>query len=141
MTYTSGLLLDTDVIAEVRGPDPDATVVDFLRRRRHLRIFVSALTVGELQSMARQEDFRPVGTWLHELTERYGPNILPVDAGVASAWASTPGAAEVPAVRALIAATARRGDLSVVSGRMEIYRNLGVPIIDPWAAGAPGPIT
>lgn len=133
MAPSGGLLLDTDVVAELRRPAPDPAVVDFLQRRRHFRIFVSAITIGELHSLSRQdENFQDVEPWLREFKELYGPNILPIDADVAAAWGPMASSAEVPAVESLIAATAVQQHLSVVTGNVEIYRRLAVPVINPW---------
>lgn len=132
MKRTSGLLLDTDVIVHLRSSDPDPAVIEFLERRRHLRIFVSVLTIGELHSLIQDEHFRGVGNWLHEFTERYGAHILPVDAEVAALWGPMSGNAGVPAVDSLIAATALQKSLAIVSGNAELYRALAVPAINPW---------
>lgn len=141
MTHTSGLLLDTDVVVDLRSPSPHPAVVDFLDRRRHFRIFVSALTIGELHLLSRQhEHFHDVGAWLRAFGERYGQNILPVDADVAAVWGRISGDAETSAVDSLIAATAISKSLSIVSGNAEAYRRLSVPAINPWTAQhyAPG---
>lgn len=135
MTRTTGLLLDTDVIVNVRSPSPHPSVVDFLYRSRHIRIYVSALTIGELHLLSRQEEHFPyVGAWLREFTEHYGQNILPVDAEVAAVWGPLASNSEVPAVDSLIAATALQRSLRVVSGNVEVYRKLAVPAVNPWLA-------
>lgn len=140
MAPPSGLLLDTDVIAELRGPSPHPAVTGFLHRRRHFRIFVSALTIGELYSLGRRnEHFPDLDAWLHEFAERFGSNILSVDADVAVAWAPLADHADVALADSLIAATALHRGLSVVSGNVEPYRRLAVPVIDPWTAGEQSP--
>jgi len=42
---------------------------------------------------------------------------------------------EVPAVDSLIAATAVKHCLTIVSRNVEGYRKLAVPAIDPWQVG------
>ncbi|MFJ6001303.1 PIN domain-containing protein [Arthrobacter sp. NPDC092385] len=136
MAPPSGLLLDTDVIAELRSPSPHPAVTGFLHRRRHFRIFVSALSLGELHSLGRRnEHFPDLEAWLHEFAERFGPNILSVDADVAVAWAPLADHADVALADSLIAATALHRGLAVVSGNTEPYRRLAVPAINPWTAG------
>lgn len=140
MALPSGLLLDTDVIAELRGPSPHPAVTGFLHRRRHFRIFVSALTLGELHSLGRRDEHFPdLEAWLFEFAERFGPNILSVDVGVAVAWAPLAGHADVALADALIAATALHRGLAVVSGNVEPYTRLAVPVINPWTAAERSP--
>lgn len=136
MSTPAGLLLDTDVVAELRGPDPDPAVVGFLHRRRHLRVYLSALTIGELNQLGRQDlRFQSVQGWLDELNERFADNILPVDNQVALRWGQLEGGTEVSAVESLVAATALCKNLMVVSRKVDSYRKLAVHAVDPWAAG------
>jgi predicted nucleic acid-binding protein len=136
MAPASGLLLDTDVVAELRGPSPHPTVAEFLRRRRHFRIFVSALTIGELHLLSRQnEHFQEMDAWLDEFKERFRPNILPVDVDVAAAWGPLSGDPAVAAIDSLIAATALHKGLCVISGNADAYRRLAVPALNPWSEG------
>ena len=137
MGSVSGLLLDTDVVVELRSPEPSAAVTDFLRRRRHHRIFVSALTIGELHLVSREhEEYQDMSAWVQDFVDHYGPHILPVDTAVAARWGPMLTDGEVSAVDSLIAATAAEKNLSVVSRNVEIYRRFAVPAINPWIAEA-----
>ncbi|MBD7996781.1 hypothetical protein H9639_15900 [Arthrobacter sp. Sa2CUA1] len=132
MSTQAGLLLDTPVVAEVRGPSPDPGVVAFLRGRSHLRIFVSALTLAELDA---QES--PDG-WLDEFVHRFSGNILPVSHQVAVAWRSLPAAPPAgnadarAAFRSLIAATAIEAGLTVVTHETAAYEAYGAPAVSPF---------
>ncbi|MBD8043252.1 hypothetical protein H9638_05435 [Arthrobacter sp. Sa2BUA2] len=131
MSTPAGLLLDTPVVAEVRGSSPDPGVVAFLRSRSHLRIFVSALTLAELDS---QES--PDG-WLDEFIHRFSGNILPVSHHVAVAWRSLPQAPSAEtsdareAFRSLIAATAIEAGLTIVTHETGAYEAYGAPAVSP----------
>jgi len=133
-----GLLLDTDVVAELRRENPAPAVVEFLQRRRRSRVYISALTLGELHALSTQDSALAgqADSWLAELTERFAAYILPVDLQVAEAWAPL-AIQDVPAVESLIAATAVKHCLTVVSGNAEGYRRLSVEACDPWKS-APG---
>lgn len=137
MRGPSGLLLDTDVVAEVRRAVPHPAVVDFLQRRRHLGIYISALSVAELHLLGNQEGGGPDdgGAWLGELASRFSGFILPVDLDVAMSWAPMAGNPEVTAVDSLIAATAVQHCLTIVSRNVDGFRKLAVPAIDPWQVG------
>lgn len=135
MSTPAGLLLDTCVVAELRSPDPDPAVVGFLHRRRHLRVYLSALSIGELHRLGRQDlRLQSVQGWLAELNERFADNILPIDHRVAVRWGQLDGGSDVSAAQSLIAATALDKNLTVVSRNVESYRKLTVPAVDPWAA-------
>lgn len=133
MARTSGLLLDTDVIVELWSSRPSTAVVDFLQRRRHSRIFVSALTIGELHLVTREnQQYQTIGAWVQEFVDTYSSNILPVDVDIAAVWGPMLSDAEVSAVDSLIAATAIHKSLSIVSGNVEVYRDFAVSAINPW---------
>ena len=133
MSSPAGLLLDTPVVAEVRRPSPDPEVVGFLRSRSHLRVFVSALTIGELDSPEN-----PAG-WLDELIRRFSGNILPVDHRVALRWRALPDVPQAPpgdtrgALRSLIAATAIEHGLAVVTPEAGAFAAYGAYAVSPFA--------
>ena len=126
MSSPSGLLLDTPILAEVRGGRADPAVVAFLRSRSHLRVFVSALTVGELESEAPG--------WLQELSRRFAGNILPVDHEVAMLWRTLPppDAGDTRGIhRSWLAATAIQRDLTVVTPEPEAFEAYGAHAVSP----------
>lgn len=140
---SQGLLLDADVLAEIRRPEPDLRLVAFLRRRAHRTLFLSALSVGELRGLYPGPETQ---RWLDELLERFSQHVLAVDAEVARAWAGRatpdsllrsgrplPGTSWTgAAVEGLLAATAEVHGLTVVSSKAEAYRAWGVEAADPW---------
>ena len=128
MSGPSGLLLDTPVLADVRSGSPDPAVVDFLRSRSHLRVFVSALTVGELESTTP--------AWLRELSARFTENILPVDHEVALLWRTLPQPAADDArgaLRTWLAATAIHRNLTVVTPEPEAFVACGAHAVSPFS--------
>ncbi|MFJ2508776.1 PIN domain-containing protein [Arthrobacter citreus] len=127
MSGPSGLLLDTPVVAEVRSGSPDRAVVEFLRSRSHLRVFVSALTVGELESTTPG--------WLWELSSRFAENILPVDHEVALLWRTLPPPAPEDVRGGLknwLAATAIARNLTVVTPEPEAFVACGAHAVSPF---------
>ncbi|MBE8527834.1 plasmid stabilization protein [Amycolatopsis sp. H6(2020)] len=147
----TGLLLDSGILAQLRGSAPDRAVVAFLRRRAHRVLYVSVLSLGELAARFPGPE---TDRWLDELAERFRGHLLPVDDAVARAWAARPLPAgpaglrsvaddeepgEAPGetagpedgVHGLLAATARVHGLSVVSAQAAAYRAWGVEALDP----------
>ena len=65
----SGMLLDSDVLAEIRKADPDPAVVAFLRRRSFRHMYISVLSIGELKGLY---PYPETDRWIAELLERFG---------------------------------------------------------------------
>ena len=138
MSSSSGLLLDLGILMRLRGASPDPVIAEFLHRRRHQRMFISALTLCELSAQA-QEHAPAGGTtasedgWLQELAERFAANILPVDHHIALACEQ-----HGPRSQAILAATARHHHLTVVSVDASGYAGFDVGILDPLAIANEG---
>ena len=52
-------LLDTNVVSELRRPRPDKAVVDWISGRSPDRLFISAVTISEIQAgieITREQD-------------------------------------------------------------------------------------
>lgn len=127
MSVAAGLLLDTPILLHIRRATVDPAVGDFLHGRRQLRFYVSALSLGQLRHARPDDD-----GWLADLRARFARHILPVDDAVAMAWVPPSTGSEVTVVRSLMAATAARHRLTVVSDDVAPYRQLGVSAISPW---------
>lgn len=139
---TVGLLLDSDVLAEIRKAQPDPHVVAFLRRRSYRTLYLSVLSLGELKGIFPSAE---TDRWLQELLDRFKDHVLDVDAQVSLEWAGRHAeralhavgseiAAPLPtaALEGLMAATASVHDLEIVSSKAEVYRSWGVPASNPF---------
>lgn len=106
-------------------------------------MYLSVLTLGEItkgiEKLPESKKRRELSRWLNdELTERFKGKILTVNTEVAQTWGSVLAQSEkngrpVPAIDALIAATAIVNDLFVVTRNTSDMTATGVPIIDPWS--------
>lgn len=134
-------LIDTCAISELVRPTPSPLVLKWFDAVPSDALFISALTLGEIRKGVeklpagrRREHIR---AWLEiDLPAWFDGRVLPVDAPVADEWGrlvATAGAS-IPAIDALIAATALRHRLSVVTRNAADFAGTGVPIIDPWDA-------
>ncbi len=137
-------LLDTCVISELVKPSPAASVCDWLAARDEETLFLSAITLGELEkgvaklpASARKKT--QLARWLRsELPERFSNRILPVDAQVAARWGELAGGAAargkpLPVIDGLIAATALQHNLTVVTRNVRDFERCGVRPFNPWA--------
>ena len=139
MNQASGLLLDTDVVADVRSGSPDPAVIKFLRLRRHQRLYLSVLTVGELYRLHGDASGQDPGQdpgrgWVEELQQRFPANILPIDSAVAVKWAPLAAVPGLDAIDSLIAATALRHRLTVVCRDAIRFAELGLNAVTPFSS-------
>ena len=137
-----GYLLDTPLLSELVKRTPYPAVVAWVDARDEDTLFISVITLGELQKGVSKLPASPrkegLQSWLaQDLVQRFGGRILPVDSAVALAWGTLQGEAErsgskLPVVDALIAATASVHNLTVVTRNVRDLRRCGVPVVNPW---------
>ena len=137
-------LLDTCVLSEFQRPTPQATVVAWLRAQEEEALFLSVLTLGELQrGISRLPASRKrnrLQAWLDsDLRQRFEGRILPIDDVVALRWGGVQARVEargtpLPVMDSLIACTALTHDLAVVTRNGEDFAHTGVAVVDPWVA-------
>jgi len=130
-------LLDTNVVSELRRPRPHGGVVAWLAAVGTAEVFLSAVTMGELQAgveQARQQDPAKadiIETWIDSLVENY--NILSMDSRCFRRWAQLMrGQPQDLVADAMIAATALTHDLTVVTRNIRDFERLGLSAIDPF---------
>ena len=77
-------LLDTNVVSELRRPRPHGAVLDWIAKAPAEQLFVSAVTVGEIQAgieITREQDgakAEELEAWLNRVLASYG--VLAMDA-------------------------------------------------------------
>ena len=132
-------LLDTNVISELRKPQAHAKVVAWAKSAVANRMFISAITLKELETgVLRMERKDPaqgkvLRTWLkRHVIPAFDARILPVDAAVALRCAHLHVPDQANESDALIAATALVHGLTVVTHNVSDFTSSGVPLINPW---------
>lgn len=135
-------LLDTCLLSELRKPAPDAGVVAWISDIDEARLFVSVLSLGEIQKgVAKPENGRRKNAfqhWLeHDLLRRFDGRILPLDLDMALEWGLTSAANETrgnpaPVVDALLAVTAITRNLTLVTRNDKDFANFSVKVLNPW---------
>jgi hypothetical protein len=111
-----------------------------MQHRPSSTLFLSVLTLGELRKgVERLPDVQrklDLTDWLEsDLPVFFTGRILPVDAQVCDLWGRMTARAgrPVPAIDSLIAATAARHDLVLVTRNVRDFEGLGVPLVNPWS--------
>jgi predicted nucleic acid-binding protein len=132
-------LLDTNVISELRKPKPHGAVMALLRSVDLRTLYVSVVTLGEIQAgieITREQDAAKAAeleTWLDQIVGSW--NVLPMDTAAFRLCAKLMHRTSDALVDdAMIAATARVHGLVVVTRNVRHFKNLGVDLIDPFAA-------
>lgn len=74
--------------------------------------------------------------WLADVAEAFGPRVLGVDAAVAAAWGRLSAIRSVPAIDALLAATAAAHGLVLVTRNTADVDGLGVRLLNPFGMAA-----
>lgn len=135
------VLLDTCVLAEIRHPQGNPEVKDRVSAFAEDSLFLSVLTVGEIHKgivlLKAGPKQRELSDWLLGLETHFGSRILGVDGEVARLWGQLTARAQtdgivVSAADGLIAATALRHGLCVVTRNTRHFAATGAQILDPW---------
>ena len=134
-------LLDTNVVSEVRKQKPHGAVVGWLRSLREDQVFLSAVTMGELQAgieLTRAQDAdkaSEIEAWTDQLADSY--QILPMDTSCFREWARLMhGKSDRLIEDGMIAATARIHDLIVATRNEHVFTPFGVRVLNPFNRNA-----
>jgi predicted nucleic acid-binding protein len=137
-------LVDTCVLSELVKKRPDPLVVRWVDEAEEETLYLSALTIGELQKgvakLRPSAKRRPLERWVAtDLPARFVRRILPISIEVAVRWGELSGELErrgepLPVIDALIAATALTSNLTVVTRNTTDLRRTGIKLVNPWPA-------
>ena len=135
-------LVDTNVISELAKPNPDAKVLQWLRKHE-AELYISTITIGELRRgiEALPSGKRKTGlqTWLIGLCKRMEGRILSFNTSTAHIWGQLMAGWEkrgitAPSLDSQLAATAHRHRLTVVTRNTADFQHTGVKLHNPFPA-------
>jgi toxin FitB len=131
-------LVDANVLSEVTRPAPSTAVIDWLRTHEP-DLVVTPIVLGEIEYgiglTTSSSKRKALQQWFEEGLQRL--RILDFDSGTASAWAALlvrlkkKGQA-MPVKDSLIAASALQHQLTIVTRNINDFRNVGVPLMNPF---------
>ena len=130
-------LLDTNIVSESRKPKPHGGVMAWLAAQEAATLYISALTIGELQrgiELTRTQDATKaaqIETWLEQVVT--SGQVLTLDAAVCREWARLMhGRSNTLAEDAFIAATALVHRLTVATRNVRDFKALAVKTLNPF---------
>ena len=138
----SGFLLDTNIISELVKRRPEANVTAWIGDTDESLLYLSVLTFGEIRrgiaALPQSRRRAALEAWLDkDLRTRFEGRILDIDLEVADRWGLLTAAARrsgivLPVIDGLLAATALKHNLTLVTRDTGQIPTLGVAVFNPW---------
>ena len=135
-------LLDTNVISELIARQPNPQVVEWIDSLDSNGIYLSVLTVGEIQKgIAKLSDSKRKESLQHwladELLIRFDDHILPLGVEVMLTWGRLVGELAAQGINvsiadSLIGATALHHRCTLATRNESDFRFMGVALVNPW---------
>lgn len=135
------VLLDTCVVSELRRENGNPAVRKAVESLADSDLYVSVLTFGEIVKgislLAPGKKRQELERWVLGLERHYADHILPVDIETCRIWGEITARARLngftlAAVDGLIAATALRHGLHLMTRNTSDFAATGVLLINPW---------
>jgi len=135
-------LLDTCVLSEFTRRKPEEKVIRWVENIAEEKLFLSAITIGELQRGIQRlpESHRKTEllAWLNnQLIERFGQRLLPLDTQTMFLWGSLTAQMEksgqsMALMDSLIVATAFQNNLIIVTRNVSDFLPCRAQVVNPW---------
>jgi toxin FitB len=133
-------LIDTDVLSALSKRRRDANVEAWIGRQRTGDLFVSVISIGEIErgiALQRDRDLNfasRLANWLDQIVSVYGDCVLPFDLASARRWGQISAALGHHSADLQIAATALEHGLTMVTRNVSDFEPAGVSVVDPFSS-------
>jgi predicted nucleic acid-binding protein len=132
-------LLDADVLSQPAKRTANVRVLAWLTAEAP-RCYASAVVIGQLAFWVRTKEGdqrAALNAWLRRLVNSFEGRILGFNVAIAHVWAQQKAALEAAGQRmriedSYIAATARRHNLTIVTGNDRDFRRHGLKVFNPF---------
>jgi toxin FitB len=136
---SASYLLDTNVVSELRKPKPHGAVLQWIESVADVDLHISAVTIGEIQAgieLTRGQDAlkaADIERWLERVADSF--NVIPMDALAFRVWARLMHkSSDTLYEDAMIAATAKVHQLTVVTRNVRDFKGFGVTVLNPFGS-------
>jgi toxin FitB len=132
-------LLDADVLSQPMKTQGNRAVIEWLEREQD-ECYTSTIVIAQIAYWVRTKKGRArtrLQQWLHRSVEALEGRILSFNVATAYVWADQKFLLEqaghrMPVEDSYIAATARRHDLTIVTGNDKDFRRPGLKVFNPF---------
>lgn len=131
-------ILDTNVISAVRRPDRAPQVAAWLRGKAEQDLFLSVITLGEIERGIRQQEVRDpafandLRLWLDRTVLLFSDRLLAFAAEDARIWGRLSAEIGHSGADLMIAATALRHGAIIVTGNVSDFAPTGAAVENPF---------
>lgn len=131
-------ILDTNVISAVRRPDRAPQVAAWLRCKAEQELFLSVITLGEIERGIRQQETRDpmfasdLRMWLDRTVLLFSDRLLAFEAEDARIWGRLSAEIGHTGADLMIAASALRHGAVVVTGNISDFAPTGAALENPF---------
>jgi len=139
---TLNYLLDTCVISEFVKPQPEHKVIKWLNEVEVDRLFLSVVTLGEIQSgisnLPPSNRRTELEEWLNgDLVRQFANRVLVLDGDTMITWGQMTAehkrqAKPMGVMDSLIAATALKHKMALVTRNTADFQHVGLSLLNPW---------
>jgi len=135
------VLLDTCVLSELRKDNCHENVHRTIQEYAEESLFLSVITIGEITKgiglLNESHRKREIQSWLQTMERYYSDRILSIDLEIVRIWGELTATAQksgkiIAASDGLIAATALRHGLHIVTRNISDFEPSGGLLINPW---------
>ena len=135
------VLLDTCVLSELYKPNPQESVKNTLNALDDNHLYISVITMGELSKgialLPNSKRKCDLQNWFHQIEQLYHQKIVSIDNETAMIWGEITAQAQkngftLPIADGLIAATAIRHGLHLMTRNVKDFEFTNVLLYNPW---------
>ncbi len=135
------VLLDTCVLSELRKDNCHENVHRTIQEYTEESLFLSVITIGEITKgiglLNKSHRKHEIQSWLQTIERYYSDRILTIDLEIVRIWGELTATAQksgkiIAASDGLIAATALRHGLHIVTRNISDFEPSGGLLINPW---------
>ncbi len=134
-------IIDTCIVSELYKKAPEKNVLDWFQNCPEDQIYISSLTLGEIQygieMLPHSKKKNNLMVWFDELQETYKGYTLPVNDNICMRWGNERAklqkkGIDLPIIDGLIASTAIEYNYTLVTRNISEIEGMAAKFLNPW---------